>query len=132
MRHAALDRTVEQRARVCRVVAVVGEGLGDRFRHHDAGGEMNDRLDRVFVHDPADEVGVADIALEERHLGRHDRTRAGGEVVDHQRPLAGAEQGQRHVAADVAGAAGHEDVAFGHALRSMLCGGRSTRGNNRI
>ena len=41
------DRGFEQRAGLAGVVLVVAERIGNRFRHHDRAGEMDDRVDRV-------------------------------------------------------------------------------------
>jgi len=51
MTHAALDRaTLHQRAAKFTVLLrLVGEGIGDRVRHHDRGGKMDDGIDPVFA-----------------------------------------------------------------------------------
>ena len=102
--HPARDAGLEQRRAHERVVPVVLEGIDDRLRHRDAGGEMDDRGDAVFGDDGADGAGVPGVALDERHLARHGRAPARGEVVEHDHPVAGVAKGQHGVAAHIAGA----------------------------
>jgi hypothetical protein len=51
MLDALRDRCGDQGARLDRVVEIIAEGIGDRFRHHDRAREMNDRVDLVVVDD---------------------------------------------------------------------------------
>ena len=63
--HPALDRGLDQGARVRDVVEVVAERVADRFRHDDLGGEMGDRVDRVLLDQARDQVLVAGVADDE-------------------------------------------------------------------
>ncbi len=51
MRHLAFDGGRDQRPRLDRVVLVVAQRVGHRFRHDDRTGEMDDRVDRVLGED---------------------------------------------------------------------------------
>jgi hypothetical protein len=95
--HGRLD----EGARFDGVVEVVAERVGDGLRHHDLGGEMRDRLDAVLADDAADEVLVAHVADDELRLGRQGPVESGRQVVEDDDLLAGVEESQNHVAADV-------------------------------
>ncbi len=111
MLDAGVDRAFEQRARLGGVVEIVAERIGNRFRHDDLRGEMDDLGDVVAGERLGHEIVVAEIADDQRRLVGHGPAKAGREIVEHDDLLAGVEQFQRHVAADVAGAARHE---YGH------------------
>ena len=53
---------------------------------------------------------VADVADDQLGLARHRPVEAGRQVVEHDDALAGIDQLVDHVAADVAGAAGHQNA----------------------
>ena len=110
MADAALHRRRDQRARLDRVVEVVAERIGDRIRHHDRAGEMDDRLDVVLRDQPANEFFVADIAIVEPRFWRDRPLETGGQVVEDNHVLAGVDQPPDHVAADIAGAAGDQNA----------------------
>jgi hypothetical protein len=99
------------------VVGVVGQGLGHRLAHGLEAGEVDDGADLVRLQGVGEQGGVAHVAFDQRqglagegvqalrHVGL-----AVAEVVEQHDVVPGL--GQRHgrVAADVAGAAGEEDV----------------------
>ena len=79
-----LDGGIEQRAGVHGVVAVVAERIGDRIRHHDRGGEMDDGVDampRDQSRRPASRSPV--LADDERHRARHQEAKSGRQIVEH-------------------------------------------------
>ena len=47
--HPAVDRRLDQRARVRNIVEIIAERIADQFRHHDLGGEMGDGVDRMLA-----------------------------------------------------------------------------------
>ena len=57
--HTMADGGFDERARVRCVVEIVAERIGDRFRHHDFGGEMGDRVDLVLLDQAPHEAGPA-------------------------------------------------------------------------
>jgi hypothetical protein len=85
------------------------ERIGDRFRHHDRGGEMDDGGDAVLMDGLGHQRAVAGRAGDEGHRARDQEAEAGRQIVEHDHGLAGIDQGMHHVAADIAGAAGHQD-----------------------
>ncbi len=129
--HAALDRALDQAARIRGVVAVVLERIGDRLRHHHRCGEMDDRVNAVPGDELCDERLIAGVAVDENR-SRGDRpVESGREIVEHDHALAGVDERMNHVASDVAGAAGDQDrhVAFrfsacsiGLSARRQQCG----------
>ena len=74
-RTPSFDRALDQRARVDRVVAIIAERIAHRVRHHDRGGEMDDRVDAVLADDSADQRLVAAVADNERHACRRPPSR---------------------------------------------------------
>ena len=103
----------DQRPRLDRVVEVVAERIGNRFRHDDRPGEMNDRLDAVLLDQMGDQGLVAAIAVDQLRLRRDRPAEAGRQVVEDDHVLAGIDQMPDHVAADIAGAAGDQDAHAG-------------------
>ncbi len=110
MRDLAFDRRGDQRARLHGVVEVVAERIGDRFRHHDRAGEMDDGVDAMASTAAGDQRLVADVALDETRPVRHRPAEPGRQIVEHHDLLAGVEQLEHHVAADIAGAAGDQNA----------------------
>ena len=70
---------------------------------------MNDRVELVFAHHPGEERLIANIALDKSALAAIPPTEAGGQIVEHHDLFARIDQGVDHVAADIAGAAGHQN-----------------------
>ena len=117
MPHAAFDRAFDQRARIGGVVAVIAERIAHRIRHHDRGGEMDDRLDVMLADELRHQRLVAGLADDERHAFGDRPAMAGGQIVEHDDAFAGIGQFQHHLAADIAGAAGDQNR---HGLRPVL------------
>jgi heptosyltransferase I len=115
MLHPALDRGLDQRARVGGVVAVIAERIAHRVRHDDGAGEMDDRLD-PWARSRATSSS-SPTSPTTGSIGRQRRGEAGRQVVEHHHALAGVDQFVHHVAADVAGAAGDQ---HGHIKTSSL------------
>ncbi len=70
---------------------------------------MDDGVDAVLAHDRAHEILIADVADDERRLGRHRPPEARRQVVEDDDLFAGLEELENHVAADVAGPARNEN-----------------------
>ena len=77
MLHAGLRRGLEQRTRRAGVVAVVLERIRDRLRHDGVRGEVDDGVDAVLGEQLVDELAIADVADDERHVA-HGLAEAGG------------------------------------------------------
>ena len=112
------DRSLDQRARVHGVVAVVAERIATEFRHHDRGGEMDDGVDPMLRDQRRDQRLVAGLADDKRHVLRHRPVEAGRQIVEHHHALAGIDERVDHVAADIAGAAGDQDR---HRTGALVC-----------
>ena len=97
MAHALLDGAGHQRARLDRVVEIVAEGIGDRFGDDDRAGEVDDRVDPVFVDDAVDEGLVADVAFDEGGVLRDRPTETGRQVVEYDGLLAEVGKALGHV-----------------------------------
>ena len=78
---------------------------------------MDDRLDAVVGDQLGDQDFVADIADDRQHRRRQRGGKAGGEVVEHDDPLAGIDQRVHGVASDVACAPRDQ---YGHGFPSRL------------
>jgi len=90
------------------VVAVVFEGVGDALSHQGEGGEVDDPVNGELREQPVQEGPVPHIPHPE--LGPlHRLPVAGAEVVRHHHVIAPLHQQGHHVAADIAGAAGHQN-----------------------
>ena len=74
---------------------------------------MQDGADAVLGHERVEETRVAHVAHDRRHSGGDRPIEAGRQIVQHDHPLAGIDELVRHLASDIAGAAGDED---GHAF----------------
>ena len=109
MLHPAAHGRLDEGARFHRVVEVVAERIDNRIRHHDRAGKMDDRLDAVLADEAEHELGVADIALDQLRLGSDRPAEPGGKVVEDDDRMAIIGQSPRHVAADIAAAAGHQN-----------------------
>jgi hypothetical protein len=64
MADAALDRDLDQRARLDGIVEVVAQWIGNRVRDHDGAGKMNDGTGCHALHDAPDQGLIADIAFD--------------------------------------------------------------------
>ena len=102
MRDLGLHGDREQGARLARVVEIIAERVGNRFRYHDRSREMDYGVDRIAVEQPAHEGMITDIVLDEFCLGRYRPTEAGRQIVEDEHVLAGVEQLEHHMAADEA------------------------------
>ena len=75
---------------------------------------MQDAVDPVRLDDPGDEGAVGDIARDKHRRCRHALADTGGEIVEDHRRLAGVEELEDRVAADVARSSGDQNR---HAVR---------------
>src|SRR5690606_27756786 len=106
---ATADRRFEQAARGPGIVGIIFERIGQRFRHHDGTGEVDDLADAVRVDQPADQVHVAGIAVNEGGARVDGPVKPGDEIVEDDDLFPGIAQAQYHVAADIAGPAGDQN-----------------------
>src|SRR5439155_4629910 len=92
------------------VVAKILRRLAHRFADVEKRGEVHHREDAVMPQRVADRRAIGDVTRDERSV-LHRFAMTGDEVVEDDDRVAGAVQRLRRMAADVAGAAGHEDGA---------------------
>jgi hypothetical protein len=109
MMYSLLDRGLDQRARVRRIIAVIAERIANRVRHDDRGSEMDDGVDPVLSDQFGDARLISSVANQERRARRHRPIEAGREIVEHHHPLASVDERMDHVAADIAGTARDQD-----------------------
>ena len=109
-RQVERHQLVEELQRLGHVVAVVLVGLLHRLRHHDPRRHVHGGLEvGVLVADAAQQRPVGDVALvEDPPRGEHPRP--GEQAVEHHRRVPGLLERRRRRRAEVAGAAGHEDL----------------------
>ena len=86
---------------------------------------MDDGLDATPLDDAPDQGLIADIAFDELGLFGHRPGKAGGEIVENDGPLAGIQQLERHMAADISRPAGHKNAhllsPFWRKCRRLRC-----------
>ena len=70
---------------------------------------MDDGVDSMFCNQRGHARLVAAVTNYERRIPSHRPVEAGGEIVEHHRPLADVDERMNHVAADIAGAASDQD-----------------------
>ena len=78
---------------------------------------MDDGGDAVLLDGLGHQRPVAGRAGDKGHRARDQESEAGRQIVEHDHALAGVDKFVHHVAADIAGAAGHQDC---HALLLRL------------
>ena len=117
--HAVVAHGFAETDRGEEVVVVVFQRHHDRFAHGLEPGEVDRAVDAVLFKDAVEHGAVAHVVFIEGdlfardHFHTLDRLRAGiYKVVDDDDLMAAVEQLHAGVAADVAGAAGDEDVHF--------------------
>ena len=71
---------------------------------------MEDGVDLVAEQEASDEIVVADIAFDELGLAGNGPAKARRQIVENDDLLAGIEQLEHHVAADIASPAGHQNA----------------------
>ena len=120
MAHAGGDHRIEHRQRTADVVAVVARGSAYRLGHREPGREMHHRVGPVLFDCAAQVVGVEDVALDEHRLAAACPSRRrfvpGREIVVNDDVLAAVDERLYGMAANVAGASGHEDRAHGRPI----------------
>ena len=127
MRNFGLDRSGDERARFASVVAVIAERIGDQFRHDDRPGEMNDGVDAMGQEQPEQKIAVAGIARDEFVVCRDRPAESGGQIVENDDVLAGIEQSEHHMAADIARPARDQNThgtTLPHGNSSLAIGSR--------
>ena len=89
------------------VVLVVGQRLGNGFRHDDLRGAVHDGIDLLLPEEPVQQGVVGDVALIEGALA-DEFAAPGGEIVEDDDVVARVLTGRGDGAADVSGPAGDE------------------------
>jgi hypothetical protein len=95
-------RAFKQIARLGDVVEIVGQRIADRFGYHDFGGEMGDGVNLMFGENCVHERRVANIAENEFGSLRNRPTKSCRKIIENDNFFAGIEEGQHHMAADIA------------------------------
>ena len=108
---------LEQGEQAADVVGMIGQWVGDRFRHGLERGEMDNRVDTFVDKDRPNRRYVANIATDDREsdagkLGKRigNPGRAVAEIVEQHWLMARRQQCERRVRADVAAAASQQDA----------------------
>ena len=70
---------------------------------------MGDGGDAVIGDQLVDQIAVTDVADDQRRRTGDDGVVAGRKVVEHDNALATVDEGMHHVAANIAGATGHQN-----------------------
>lgn len=105
MAHVARDRSLDQRQRVHRIVAVIAEGIANRVGHNDRSGEMDDSVDPMLRDQCCYARLVPRLADDKRHILRHSPLETGRQIVEHHHAFAGIDERVDHMASDIAGTA---------------------------
>jgi hypothetical protein len=71
---------------------------------------MHDGVDSMGFEGLENQLVIAHVADHEGHAIRHRPAQSRRQIVEHHGPLAGIQQSQNHVAADIAGSSSHENV----------------------
>ena len=116
MAHPRPDAGVEKGQAGAHIVAPIGQWGLKRFRNDDRTGEHHDRGTALLGQNPAHQIPVAHIAVDEHGPGGNQIAPPGGQIVQHHHLAATGQQFQRHMTADIAGTAGDENgPLIGHA-----------------
>ncbi len=111
MANAGLDGCGNERARIGRIVFIIGKRVGDRFRYDGRARKMDDRVDVVLGKDPLEQRPVTDIAEVEARLRCDRPAKSSRQTVEHHHRFAAVEQRPYHVAADITCSACYQ---YGH------------------
>ena len=117
MLDAGRDRALDQRARLDGVVEIIAERIATDSGTTIEPAKWMIALNAMLADDGAHEILVADIADDQRRLRRHRPAEAGRQIVEDDDALAGVDEFENHMAADIAGAAGDQDA---HCATSLL------------
>src|SRR5215831_18214652 len=71
---------------------------------------MGDCIDAMLLDQARDEVGVARVANDQLRAFGHSPCEAGEEIVENDDRLAGVDKAENHMAADIPGAASHQNA----------------------
>src|SRR5271168_3514465 len=112
MAYAALDRALDQRAGIDRIVPIIHQWITHRIRYYDRRREVDNRLDVAFADELRDQRLVARLADDEWYALGDRPPKAGREIIKHHDLLVGIDELVHHVAANIAGSAGDQDCHF--------------------
>ena len=105
----AANGRFDEVARFHRVAEIVAERIGHGFGYHDLRGEVRDRVDGVLGDEAQHKRGIARIPANENCAVGDGGSKARREIVEDDYFFTGIEELKHHMAADVAGAAGHQN-----------------------
>ena len=103
------DAGTDEPMRLDGIVEVIAKRIGYRVRHHDAGGKMDNRINRMSGKNLVEKAVIADITLDKRHFRQQEVAQSCGQIIQHDDPLATIVQGQYHMAADITRPACHQN-----------------------
>ena len=113
----------QQGHRALHVVAVVFQRVGHALTHQGEGGEIDHAVDLVFRKDLMQERPVPQITHIELPRALDGLPVSGAQIVRYDHIIAPLDQQSHHVAADIAGAAGHQNGFHMHILLVFIrCG----------
>ena len=115
MLYAGLHHGVEQGERPGDVVGEVAGGLAHGFADGDEGGEVDDGVALLRLHEAGERGGIGERDLMQP-AGGHVVAIAFGEVVDNGDVVALLRQDADGVGADVAGSTGNQDFSWSHGV----------------
>ena len=119
-----LGRGLQQVAARQHVVAQVAPGPLHAFADEGVGGEVQDAIKALAAEELAQRLGLQQVAVDEARSGMHGRAVTVDEVVADGDLVAARDQQIGHVAADVACAAGHQQL---HGRSPSVCVGAGVR-----
>ncbi len=107
---------LQQIQRVTGIVAVVLEGVLDRFRHHDIGGEMQHGFKAVLAEKVRNGLFIGEVS--DHKLTTGDRpTVSGGQVIENNNVVSGFAQLPYDMTTYIPGSAGYQNF---HDRSSLL------------
>ena len=109
MTNPAANGGFDEVARFHRVAEIIAERIGHGFGYHDLRGEVRDRVDGVLGDEPQHKRGISRIPANESRAVGHGGSKTRREIVENDHFFTGIEELEHHMAADVAGAAGHQN-----------------------
>ncbi len=109
MFHFSGHRGGEQGAALHRIVEIIAERVADGFGHDDLRRKMNEGVDRLGTNQVGNELIIADVADDQLCPRRHRSPKSRRKIVENNDILAGIDELQHHVGANIACPARHQD-----------------------
>jgi hypothetical protein len=104
MLHAGFYHSLQQGMGLERVGHVVAELIDDGVRHHDLGGEVQNRADLMLPDQPRYQLRISDVAGMKGNTRRNGLSRSGRQIVQYDRRFAAIEKSEDGMSADETGA----------------------------